>query len=65
MPSLDSVEGLGDKARDMVEQVEAKKGLFLSKDDFRTRTKVSKGAIDLMADLGLFGDIPNLTRFII
>lgn len=58
MPSLDSVEGLGDKAADMVE-AEAKKGLFLSKDDFRTRTKVSKGAIDLMADLGLFGDIPE------
>ena len=37
----------------------AKDGPFLSKDDFRERTKTSKTVIDLMADLGLFGDIPE------
>ena len=58
MPALDTIEGLGDKAADAV--VEAvKHGKFLSKDDFRTRTKVSKTVIDLMDDLKLFGDIPN------
>jgi DNA polymerase-3 subunit alpha (Gram-positive type) len=31
----------------------------LSKDDFRDRTKVSKNVTDLMADLGLLGDIPE------
>ena len=58
MPALDSIEGLGDKAADQV--VEAvKDGKFLSKDDFRTRTKVSKTSIDLMSDLGLLGDLPE------
>ena len=37
----------------------AKDGPFLSKDDFRSRTKVSKTVIDLMSDLGLLGDIPE------
>jgi len=37
----------------------AAKGKFLSKDDFRDRTKVSKTVIDLMDDLDLFGDIPQ------
>ncbi|HEY9575038.1 MAG TPA: PolC-type DNA polymerase III, partial [Lachnospiraceae bacterium] len=58
MPSIDSVEGLGDKAADAVE-AEAKKGPFISKDDFRTRTKVSKTVVELMSDLGLFGEIPE------
>ena len=58
MPSLDSIEGLGDKAADAV--VEATKdGKFLSKDDFRQRTKVSKTVIDLMDDLGILGDLPE------
>ena len=58
MPALDTIEGLGDKAADAVVEA-AKDGKFLSKDDFRTRTKVSKTVIDLMDDLKLFGDIPN------
>ena len=58
MPSLDTIDGLGDKAADAVEEA-AKKGKFLSKDDFRDRTKVSKTVIDLMDDLNLFGDIPQ------
>ena len=58
MPSLSSIEGLGEKAADAVMEA-AKDGPFLSKDDFRSRTKVSKTVIDLMADLGLLGDIPE------
>ena len=50
--------GLGEKAADAIME-EAKDGPFLSKDDFRSRTKVSKTVIDLMADLGLLGDIPE------
>ncbi len=30
---------------------------YLSKDDFRNRTKASKTVVDYMADLGLFGDL--------
>ncbi|MFG6324049.1 MAG: PolC-type DNA polymerase III [Lachnospiraceae bacterium] len=58
MPSLNSIEGLGEKAADAIMEA-AKDGPFLSKDDFRSRTKVSKTVIDLMADLGLLGDIPE------
>ncbi len=58
MPSLDSIEGLGEKAADAVVEAAAQ-GKFLSKDDFRERTKVSKTVIDLMDDLKLFGDIPQ------
>ncbi len=58
MASLDSIEGLGDNAANAVEEA-AKQGEFLSKDDFRDRTKVSKTVIDLMDDLHLLGDIPQ------
>ena len=58
MPALDTIEGLGDKAADAVVEA-ASRGRFLSKDDFRDRTKVSKTVIDLMDDLRLFGDIPQ------
>ena len=58
MPALDTIDGLGEKAAEAVVEA-AKEGKFLSKDDFRMRTKVSKTVIDLMDDLKLFGDIPN------
>lgn len=58
MPSLSSIEGLGEKAADAIMEA-AKDGPFLSKDDFRSRTKASKTVVDLMADLGLLGDIPE------
>ncbi|WP_230399121.1 PolC-type DNA polymerase III [Novisyntrophococcus fermenticellae] len=58
MPALDTIEGLGDKAADAV-VLAARDGIFLSKDDFRNRTKVSKTVIDLMDDMGIFGDIPE------
>ncbi|MEJ8734951.1 MULTISPECIES: PolC-type DNA polymerase III [Mediterraneibacter] len=58
MPSLSSIEGMGEKAAEAVEEA-AKDGPYLSLDDFRARTKVSKTVIDLMADLGLFGDLPQ------
>ncbi len=58
MPSLNSIDGLGEKAADAIVEA-AKDGPFLSKDDFRQRTKVSKTIIDLMADLGLLGELPE------
>ena len=57
MPALSTIDGLGDKAADQV--VEAvKDGKFLSRDDFKTRCKVSGTVVELMADLGLMGDLP-------
>lgn len=58
MPPLSSIEGMGDKAAEAVEEA-SKDGPYLSLDDFRQRTKVSKTTIDLMADLGLFGNLPQ------
>ena len=58
MPSLNSIDGLGEKAADAIVEA-AKDGPFLSKDDFRERTKVSKTITDLMGELGLLGNIPE------
>ena len=58
MPSLSSIDGLGDKAAEAIVEA-AKDGPFLSKDDLRTRTKASKTVIDMMDDLGLLGDLPE------
>jgi len=58
MPSLSTIEGLGDKAADQLESA-AKNGPFLSRDDLRQRSKLSKTVIDLMGDLGLLGDMPE------
>ena len=58
MPSLNSIDGLGDNAAIAIAEA-AKNGPFLSKDDFRERTKVSRTVIELMSDLGLFGDLPD------
>ena len=58
MPSLNSIDGLGEKAADAIVEA-AKDGPFLSKDDFRQRTKASKTIVDLMASLGLLGNLPE------
>ncbi|MFI3213445.1 MAG: PolC-type DNA polymerase III [Eubacteriales bacterium] len=58
MPSLSSIEGLGEKAAEQVVEA-AKDGAYLSKDDFRVRTKVSKTVIDLMDSMNLLGDLPE------
>ena len=58
LPALNTIDGLGDNAAVAIAEA-AKDGIFLSKDDFRERTKVSKTTIALMSDLGLFGDMPE------
>ena len=58
LPALNTIDGLGDNAAVAIAEA-AKNGIFLSKDDFRERTKVSKTTIELMSDLGLFGDMPE------
>ena len=58
MPSLGSIDGMGEKAAEGVVDA-ASDGPFLSKEDFRNRTKVSKTLCDLMADMGLLGDLPE------
>ncbi len=58
MPSLNSIDGLGEKAADSIVEA-AKEGPFLSKDDFRQRAKVSKTIVDLMGSLDLLGNLPE------
>ncbi len=58
MPSLSSIEGLGEKAAEAIMEA-AKDGPYLSKDDFRQRTKASKTVIELMSKLNLLGDMPE------
>jgi DNA polymerase-3 subunit alpha (Gram-positive type) len=58
MPSLGSIEGMGDKAAEGVVDA-VKDGPFLSREDFRNRTKVSKTICDLMGDLGILGTMPE------
>ena len=58
MPSLNSIDGLGEKAADAIVEA-AKDGPFLSKDDFRQRTKTSKTVVDMMDNLNLLGNLPE------
>ncbi len=58
MPALSTIEGLGDKAADMLVEAAAQ-GPFLSRDDLRQRSKLSKTVIDLMGDLGLLEGLPE------
>ena len=49
---------MGDKAAEGVVEAAAD-GPFLSREDFRNRSKVSKTLCDLMADMNLLGDLPE------
>ncbi|MFR9162248.1 MAG: PolC-type DNA polymerase III [Lachnospiraceae bacterium] len=61
MPSINSIDGLGEKAADSIEEA-AKDGPFLSKEDFRNRTRVSKTICDLMGELGILKDLPETNQ---
>jgi len=58
MPSLSAIDGMGEKAAEAVEAA-SKDGPYLSRDDFRQRTKASLTVIDYMNELGLLGDLPE------
>lgn len=58
MPHLGSIEGLGDKAADAIVDA-CKDGPFISKDDFRERTRVSTTVIETLTRLGILNDLPE------
>ena len=58
MPSLLSIEGMGETAAQAVCDA-VKDGPFLSRDDFKERTKCPQKVVDTMHELGLLGDIPE------
>ncbi len=57
MPPLSSIDGMGEKAAEAVQEA-SKDGKYLSLDDFRQRTKASKTVIDYMVELGILADLP-------
>ena len=58
MPSLSSIDGLGEKAADAVVDA-VTDGIFLSIEDLSSRAKVNGTLCTLMADMGLLKDLPR------
>ena len=58
MPPLSIIAGMGEKAAEAVAEA-SKDGPYLSRDDFRQRTKASKSVIDYMVELGILSDLPE------
>lgn len=58
MPSLSSIDGMGEKAAEQA-MLAAKDGPYTSLENFRDRTKVSKTIVDKMKELGILKDLPE------
>ncbi len=58
MPSLTSIDGLGESAAETIE-IAAANGPFRSKDDFKQRAKVGQSVTDLLDSLGILGNLPE------
>lgn len=58
LPPFISIDGLGESAADGI-MAASKNGEYLSKEDFISRTKVSKTACGLMSDLGIVKGLPE------
>jgi len=61
MPSIHSIAGLGDKAAVQIVEAAAQ-GVFLSKEDFQTRSKVGKTITDMLSDLGILQGLPETNQ---
>lgn len=61
MPSLTSIDGLGDKAAELIAEG-GRSGDFLSKEDFRNRTKASATITDTMVELGILENLPETNQ---
>ncbi len=58
MPSLSSIDGMGEKAAEAV-KLASQDGPYTSLDNFRNRTKVSKTIIDKMVEFGILEGLPE------
>lgn len=58
LPPLNSLEGVGIQAAKTIAQ-ERENGKFLSVEDFRNRTKVSKTVIEILRKYGCLNDLPE------
>ena len=58
MPSLSSIDGMGEKAAEAVKEA-TKDGPYTSLENFRNRTKVPKTVIDKMVEFGILKGLPE------
>ncbi len=58
LPPFTSVSGVGETVADSIAEAAAQ-GPFLSRQDFRERSKASQTIVDLFDSLGILGDLPE------
>ncbi|MBO7631264.1 MAG: hypothetical protein J6S78_02915 [Lachnospiraceae bacterium] len=61
MPSLISIDGLGETAARQIEEG-AKGGAFLSKEDVMIRCHIGQSIIDLLSGLGILNGLPDTNQ---
>ena len=61
MPSLASIEGMGEKAAKQLKDA-ACKGRFISKEDLQAHSKIGKSAIDKLSELGILDGMPDTNQ---
>ena len=61
MPSLASIEGMGEKAAKQFKDA-ACKGRFISKEDLQAHSKIGKSAIDKLSELGILDGMPDTNQ---
>ena len=61
MPSLASIEGMGEKAAKQLKDA-AGKGKFISKEDLQVHSKIGKSAIDKLSELGILDGMPDTNQ---
>ncbi len=61
MPAFESIDGMGEKAAFMLEE-EAKKEKFVSREELKTRAKLSGTLIDKLYEIGVVSDLPETSQ---
>ena len=61
MPSLASIEGMGEKAAKQLKDA-AGKGKLISKEDLQAHSKIGKSAIDKLSELGILDGMPDTNQ---
>ena len=61
MPSFQAIDGMGEKAAVALEE-EAAKGKFTSREELKSRTKLSGTMTDKLYSLGLLGNMPESSQ---
>lgn len=62
MPSLSSIEGLGGKAAELLQEA-AKEGEFYCKQEINQRAKLGMKSIEKLSELGILGDMQDTPQY--